>query len=65
MRTTRLRQKIKKFLDERGEANTTEILEHVLLPQREVEHFRGDTKYAFGRFDPGLWKKSPDQSSRS
>ena len=29
MRTTRLRQKIKKFLDERGEANTTEILEHV------------------------------------
>ena len=29
MRTTRLRQKIKKFLDVRGEANTTEILEHV------------------------------------
>ena len=29
MRTTRLRQKIKKFLAERGEANTTEILEHV------------------------------------
>ena len=29
MRTTRLRQKIKKFLDDRGEANTTEILEHV------------------------------------
>ena len=29
MRTTRLRQKIKKFLYERGEANTTEILEHV------------------------------------
>jgi len=29
MRTTRLRQKIKKFLDEIGEANTTEILEHV------------------------------------
>ena len=29
MRTTRLRQKIKKFLDERGAANTTEILEHV------------------------------------
>jgi hypothetical protein len=29
MRTTRLRQKIKKFLNERGEANTTEILEHV------------------------------------
>jgi hypothetical protein len=29
MRTTRLRQKIKKFLDLRGEANTTEILEHV------------------------------------
>ena len=29
MRTTRLRQKIKKFLNDRGEANTTEILEHV------------------------------------
>ena len=29
MRTTSLRQKIKKFLDVRGEANTTEILEHV------------------------------------
>ena len=29
MRTTRLRQKIKKFLNVRGEANTTEILEHV------------------------------------
>ena len=30
MRTTRLRQKIKKFLRmKRGEANTTEILEHV------------------------------------
>ena len=29
MWTTRLRQKIKKFLVERGEANTTEILEHV------------------------------------
>jgi len=29
MRTTRLRQKIKKFLDEKGEANTTQILEHV------------------------------------
>ena len=29
MRTTRLRQKIKKFLDTKGEANTTEILEHV------------------------------------
>ena len=29
MRTTRLRQKIKKFLDLKGEANTTEILEHV------------------------------------
>ena len=29
MRTTRLREKIKKFLDERGQANTTEILEHV------------------------------------
>ena len=29
MRTTRLRQKIKKFLDFKGEANTTEILEHV------------------------------------
>ena len=29
MRTTRLSQKIKKFLDERGEASTTEILEHV------------------------------------
>ena len=29
MRTTRLRQKIKKFLNERSEANTTEILEHV------------------------------------
>jgi hypothetical protein len=29
VRTTRLRQKIKKFLDVRGEANTTEILEHV------------------------------------
>ena len=28
MRTTRLREKIKKFL-ERGQANTTEILEHV------------------------------------
>ena len=29
MRTTRLREKIKKFLNERGQANTTEILEHV------------------------------------
>ena len=29
MRTTRLRQKIKKFLHSRGEANTTEFLEHV------------------------------------
>ena len=29
MRTTRLRQKIKKFLDTKGEANTTEILEPV------------------------------------
>ena len=29
MRTTRLRQKIKKFLDEKGEANTTQILEYV------------------------------------
>ncbi len=29
LRTTRLREKIKKFLNERGQANTTEILEHV------------------------------------
>ena len=29
MRTTRLRQKIKKFLNDRGESNTTDILEHV------------------------------------
>ena len=29
MRTTRLRQKINKFLDEKGEANTTHILEYV------------------------------------
>ena len=29
MRTTILREKIKKFLNERGQANTTEILEHV------------------------------------
>ena len=29
MRTTRLLQKINKFLDEKGEANTTQILEYV------------------------------------
>ena len=29
MRTTRLRERIKRFLAEKGEANTTEILEHV------------------------------------
>ena len=29
LRIISLRQKIKKFLDDRGEANTTEILEHV------------------------------------
>ena len=34
MRTTRLRQKIKKFLHSRGEANTTEILEHVNTTMR-------------------------------
>ena len=34
MRTTRLRQKIKKFLNVRGEANTTEILEHETSTKR-------------------------------
>ena len=34
MRTTRLSQKIKKFLHTRGEANTTEILEHVNTTMR-------------------------------
>ena len=29
IRLSKLRQKIKKFLDTKGEANTTEILEHV------------------------------------
>ncbi len=40
MRTTRLRQKIKKFLDDRGEANTTEILEHVNSTMRHVTSAR-------------------------
>jgi len=34
MRTTRLRQKIKKYLHSKGEANTTEILEHVNTTMR-------------------------------
>ena len=34
MRTTRLRQKIKKYLHNKGEANTTEILEHVNTTMR-------------------------------
>ncbi len=34
MRTTRLRQRIKRYLAEKGEANTTEILEHVNTTMR-------------------------------
>ena len=34
MRTTRLRERIKRFLAEKGEANTTELLEHVNTPTR-------------------------------
>lgn len=34
MRTTRLRERIKRYLAEKGEANTTEILEHVNTTMR-------------------------------
>ena len=47
MRTTRLRQKIKKFLDEKGEANTTQILEHVNETMRH-----GTTPNNWGMYCP-------------
>ena len=60
MRTTRLRQKIKKFLDARGEANTTEILEHVNSTMRH-----GTTPQQLGNVlskDKDIMKVSTTQS---
>ena len=63
MRTTRLRQKIKKFLDLKGEANTTEILEHVNSTMRH-----GTTPQQLGNVlskDKDILKISPIETLQS